>query len=385
MAFGDIGSVLDTLEYDTDFSNFNKIIKVNDSIALIFYGDSASNQKVCTVEVNAAGDITNVVKDSMSWNGAWLGYCSVCKRAADMFVCAYRGALGPPNIYGHLSTIQVGAGGLIPASPEDSATFETNHIIWSSVLYLTANVIVVAYKDEFLDGWIKTFLVTDAGAITEPAHDSFEFEPVSCFEPEICKVSNSVIAGVYADAAENGHIFTIGVDGAGNIDAAVIDTYQFQVANVREAKLIHLTGDIFVIAYKGWGPYCTLKTFEISSAGAITEPFVDSWFDNRWEGHAPSICKVSDSIVAVAYYDNVNDGQLFTIGIDGAGNIDAGILDSLEYETDIATYNEICHMQRDIYLISYQGPGSDGFVKSVDISTPLLAGPHHEMTMGMGP
>lgn len=385
MAFGDIGSVLDTIGFAAVGAAHSRIVRVNDTIALVIFGDTSSDQKVATVEVDAAGEITDTLKDSLAWDGAWNGYNSICKRTNGVFVCSYRGSLDHVNIYGHLSTVHVGAAGLIPASTTDDATFDTSQIQWSNILYLAGNVVVVAYKDGGNDGMLKTFMVTTGGMITEPAEDTFEFDAGHGSYPHLCRVSDTVIAVCYTDAANNGQLFTIGIDAAGNIDAAKIDSYQFIAGTGNFPRICHVSGDIYAVAYEGWGPYCTVVTFEISAAGEITEPFKDSWYDNRWEGHQPSICKVSDSIVAVCYFDVANDGQLFTIGIDAAGLIDPGTIDVLEYELVEATYNDIVHMAGDIYLIVYRNGGTDLVVASIDIETPVSVTPHHEMIMKIGP
>ena len=385
MADGDIGSVIDTINFAAVGAAHSRIVRVNDTIAIVIFGDTSSDQKVVTVEVDAAGQITNTLKDSLAWDGAWNGYNSICKRSDNIFVCSYRGSLDHVNIYGHLSTVHVGATGAIPASTHDDAVLDTSQISWSNIIHLAGNVVVVAFKDGGNDGMLKTFIVSAAGAITEPAQDTFEFDAAHGSYPHLCRVSDTVIAVCYTDASNNGQLFTIGIDATGNIDANKIDFYQFIAGTGNFPRICHVSGDIYAVAYEGWGPYCTVVTFQISAAGQITEPFKDSWYDNRWEGHQPSICKVSDSVVAVCYFDVNDDGQLFTIGIDAAGLIDAGTIDVLEYETTYAYYNDIIHMQGDIYLIVYRNSGTDCVVASVDISTPLIVTPHHEMIMKIGP
>lgn len=385
MAFGDIGSVIDTLEFDIQKADWCRLVKVNATIALIFYGDTNGDQKVVSVEVDAAGQITNTVKDSLIWNGGWCSYNAICKRDGDIYVCVYRGANIAASVYGNISTVNCSPAGAIPASTEDDQTFDASSILWSSVLYLAGNVVVVAFKDELNNGVLKTFMVSAAGVITTPPEDTFEFEANQGTQPHLCKISDSKIAVVYSDADSDGQLFTIGIDSAGNIDAGKIDTFEFETVGCYYPRICHVSGDIYAIVFHdndkdGW-----LKTVEITSAGAITEPVKDSYEFDAGEGNEPSLYKLSDSVVAVCYYDVSNHGQLFTIGISAAGLIDAGKIDTLQYEAAAAYYNDIIHMDGDIYLIVYRGTDSDGFCKSVDISTPVVTSGHHEMIMKIGP
>ena len=385
MAYGDIGSVLDTLEFDLAFASYCRVVRVNDTIALIFYCDTDGKQHVCTVEVNAAGAITDTLKDSLIWTDVYCGYCSICKRADDMFVCGYRGAVGGSPGEAWLSTISVSALGAIPAATTDDGIADATYVTGTSVIQLLPSLFVVGTKNASNNGQLFTMIISEAGAITTPPEDNFQFAAGIDSPPHICKVSDSVIAVVYSDGSSHGQLFTIGVTSLGDIDAGTIDTFGFDLSACDRPRICHVSGDIYAIAYRGPGTEGRLITVTIDSAGEITEPVEDSFTFEASTANHVFITKISDSIVAVVYEDGSSHGQLFTIGINAAGDIDASKIDFLEYEDTFSSFQNIIHMQGDIYLVVYQGPDTDGFCKSVDISTPVAGGAHHEMIMGMGP
>ncbi|GAH69257.1 unnamed protein product, partial [marine sediment metagenome] len=194
-------------------------------------------------------------------------------------------------------------------------------------------IVAVAYRGPDNDGFLKTFEIDAAGVITNSFKDTLKFDDLGAEDPRICHVSGNIYAIVYRDSAGDGKIVTVTIDSSGNIGAAIEDFFVFET-------------------------------------GAF---------------YRPSICKVCDTIVAVAYRGPDNDGFLKTFEIDAAGEITEPVHDSLEFETTLAQYCAITHMQGNTYLIAFQSTDYDGFVVSVDIETPLGARPHHELLMGMGP
>ena len=70
-------------------------------------------------------------------------------------------------------------------------------------------------------------------------------------------------------------------------------------------------------------------TGEDGSAGDITDTVIDSLEFDTVYGHMPDIIHISDNIYAIAYRGNGNDGFLKTVAIASDGDITNSVLDSL--------------------------------------------------------
>ena len=384
MADGDIGSVIDTLEYDTAFSNFAQILKHSSSIAVIFYGNSSSNQQLVTVEVNSAGQITDTVKDTLAFNGFWAGFLSMAWRSTGTLVMAGRMALSGGDIAPYVASVSVGDAGQLPGAITQTLKIHPLENSSTSIIHLYGDIMVVAHDDANHDGFITTFSCSVGGGISGSVIDSYEFESVDANELKICKVSDTVVAVVYKDPVGDGWLKTFEIDSAGNITASAIDSFEFEPGVAYRPNILHLLGDIFVIAWADADVDGQIITIDIDSSGNIGAAAIDSWEYNTVRAAKPQLCKVSDGIIAITYGDIDGDGRVTTIAIDAAGAITKTAIDELEYEPAFNDYPDICHMTGNIYLLENVVANDDGFVRSVDIQTPSVGRPKQLMTMGIG-
>jgi len=149
--------------------------------------------------------------------------------------------------------------------------------------------------------------------------------------------------------------------------ATIFDTLVFDAVKGKVPDIIHVSGDIYAVAYQANGDRGTLKTVEISSAGAITDTVVDSLEFDAVTGKEPEIINIIGDIYAIAYQANGDRGTLKTVEISSAGAITDTVVDTLEFDAVIGKVPDIIHVSGNIYAVAYQGDGDDGFLKTVNI------------------
>jgi len=91
---------------------------------------------------------------------------------------------------------------------------------------------------------------------------------------------------------------------------------------------------------------------------------------NSTQGTHNSIIHISGNIYAMAYRGSSNKGtiQTLTIGADGAMS-NSSYIKNEEHDDNGVQYNSFIHLSGNRYLLAYQGEGSDGYVSVFDIST----------------
>lgn len=384
MAFGDIGSVQDTLEYDTVEGRYNRIIKRSNTIAVILYQDTNDDQKVVTVEVNAAGAITNTVKDTLIFNGNAASLLSIAERTPGIYVCYGQMDLdaGGSNLFA--ATISVGTAGELPVGIIDELNFSTGALYDSSITYLTGSIMVGADGTSGGQQFIRTFTVSEAGAIGAAEIESYRFITNTTRDCDICRVSSTVVAIVTTDSGGELKLWTFTVSGGGNISTPETDGLVI-AASGSKGEIINVSGNIFAIAYEGPGGDGFLATIDIDSSGNIGGSVIDLYEFEISLCYSPSLVKISDTIVVVAYHGPVSPGYARTIEIDAAGNITDPYLDTITYEAVESEWEDVCFMQGNIYLIAFKNGDGDAFVVSVDISTPVpTSATKHLMLTGVG-
>jgi hypothetical protein len=206
-----------------------------------------------------------------------------------------------------------------------------------------------------------------AGDIADTIIDTLEFDNANGYEPSIINVYGEVFAIAYRGTSGDGFLKTISINADGEIENSVIDTLEFDNANSYEPCIIHVSGNIYAIAYRGSGNDGFLKTVSIDASGYIGNSAIDTLeFDNS-NGYEPSIINVSGNVYAIAYRGSGNDGFLKTVSIDASGYIGNSAMDTLEFDTANGYEPSVTKVSENIYVIAYRGTGNGGYLKTVTI------------------
>ncbi len=208
---------------------------------------------------------------------------------------------------------------------------------------------------------------TSPGAITDAMIDTLEFDASDCYYPDILHISGDIYAIAYRGSGNDGFLKTVEIAADGAITDAVIDTLEFDASDCYYPDILHISGDIYAIAYQGTGSDGFLKTVEIAADGAITDAVIDTLEFDTANGREPNVIYISGDIYAIAYRGSGSDGFLKTVEIAADGAITDTVIDTLEFDTSDGYYPDILHISGDIYAIAYRGSGSDGFLKTVEI------------------
>lgn len=312
MAEGDVGAVVETWSFDLTQATVPKIIHVSGDVYVIVYRDVAGDGQLVTFEIDNTGDI------------------------------------------------------ILPAI--ERVEFETGNCNYPDIIHVHGDIFAIAYCGVDNDGWIATVSISTAGDISAAVIDSFEFESGSCTNLDIIHISGDVYAIVYEGTGTQGKVITLSIGGAGDISAVNIDSLVFIAGNCFDPKIVHVYGDIFAIVYKGVGDVGFLVTVDIDIGGDIGAAVIDSFEFDTVRGTLPVIIHVSGDIFAIAYSGVDTDGFLITVSISSVGDIGAAVTDSFEFETDYCAYPNILHISHEFFAIAFVGPGNDGFIVSVSIS-----------------
>jgi len=133
-------------------------------------------------------------------------------------------------------------------------------------------VYVIAYTGDTDDGFLKTVQIAGSGEIGNEEIDSFEFDVVKGKTPDIIPISGDVYAIAYAEDGDDGRLITLTIANDGQITEAIIDSVEFDNAKGKTPNIIHISGNVYAIAYAGNGDDGFLKTLTIATDGQITDP-----------------------------------------------------------------------------------------------------------------
>ncbi|MCK4332967.1 MAG: hypothetical protein KAV40_05245, partial [Thermoplasmatales archaeon] len=197
--------------------------------------------------------------------------------------------------------------------------------------------------------------------------DTYDYDVGIGKEYYMFRIPNTLnVIVAYVDNDNDGFVLTLELEYDGDI-TAILDSLEFDPDFCMDPSLILVSGDIYAICYRGQGSAGTIKTVEIASNGSINDTIRDTQVFDPVQCMEPDIIHVSGNVYAIPYRGNDDDGFLKTIGILSDGDITA-VQDTLEFDTGRAIAPNICHITGDTYAIVYSGTDDDGFLKTVEVA-----------------
>ena len=391
---GSIGAaVIDSLQFVSSKGKEPSIVYVSGNVYAVAYEDDqgAGNPKpgvLSTVEILADGSIGAAVIDSLEFDAVQGKSPDIISISGEVYAIAYSGV----GDDGFLTTIGIEAdgtitntdtsGGVSALSAIDSLEFDAVQGKTPDIISISGEVYAIAYSGDGDDGWLKTFTISDAGIITVSLIDSWEFDAVQGKTPDLLHVSGTTYAIAYSGDGDVGKLATVGILPDGSINDNEYNTLDYDVVTGKNPNTILISGDVYAIAYAGYGDDGFLVTLNIESDGTITMTDtggdagaftpIDSLEYDAVKGKTPDIISVSDDVYAIAYAGNDDDGMLITVEIATNGQITDTVIDSFEFLTAKGKEPSILHISGNVYAVAYnddQGAGNPkpGVLSTVEI------------------
>ena len=334
--------------------------------------DETINDLTTTVTVTAnatgggvSGAIEDTVIDTLEYNTSEGSEPDIINISGDVFAIAHRGAGGD----GFIKTLSVDATGDIGSSVIDTLEFDTSNGMEPDIIHVSGDIYAVACQGSNNDGFVKTVSIDASGNIGNWVISTLEFDTSNCYEPSIIHVSGYIYAVAYRGSGNDGFLKTIYINDSGYIGYWSIDDLEFDTSDGYEPSIIHISGDNYAVAYRGAGDDGFIKTISINSSGDIGNSIIDSLeFDTDY-CYDPYIIPIQNNVYAITYCGPGNDGFLKTVSISAGGEIENSVVDTLEFDNQTCYEPVIIHVSGDIYAIVYRGNGNDGFIKTVEISS----------------
>jgi len=281
---------------------------------------------------------------------------------------------------GLLSTIKIDYEGGIAYCQNLSLGKSTgSNICQPKITHMKEKTYLVSFIDKNYNVNLQSVNISSNGSITYLNQLKFT-EKSDTNDPNrlsLQKITDNILAVAYWTPNDGGLLKTVQISSTGII------TYTGKMvqydpvssgSHSREPYLIHVTGNIYALAYRGPSNHGILKTFNITSTGNISYTGQMIEFDTL-VGYEPCLVQVSGNVFALVYRNNSGYGIIKTYTISSNGAISwTGKMEVFENRPDTYCYNPcIIHGEDDMYIIAYSTKdihvtGAKGY-----IITPLLA------------
>lgn len=304
----------------------------------------------------------------------------------DVYAVAYR-----DNISASVTTFKMNEDGVF-LGVLDTKAIPVPHFFEPDLVQVRDDVFAVIYgaADDQTEAknHLVTFHIYVNGTIGDII-DSFDTPQYYGREANIININSNLYAisvgGTSFETLPTGYLATLTIDDQGDIGSDVVDTLKFPHTSCSETSIVHIDGDIYTIAYNGYGVTAGqgyILTVRILNNGSIIEP-VEEMFNYTLpqDGLEPTMIHVTNDIYAISYGADSNDqlrtGFIKTLRIDSFGHVVNGSIDILPFYTYLSPidYNfetDILHIQNQLYAVSFSGGNNSnwrrGFLTTVSIT-----------------
>jgi len=258
-----------------------------------------------------------------------------------------------------IQTVSIDSEGMIVDGIDTKPFHDTSDCSDPDITHVSGDIFVIVYHLSGGDGELETVSIDSEGMI-EVGIDTEIIEEDSFEDPDIIHVSGDIFAIAY-ESGSPCEIETVSIDSDGMIEVGIAT--EILVGGMDDCSHVdikHVSGDIFVIGYKESGDVET-ETVSISSDGTTIVVNID--VETIGGGDNPNIIHVSGDIFAIVHRGD--SGELQTVSIDSGGMMEVGI--AAETFTDGSNAPDIIHVSGDIFAIAYRDSG--GAIQTVSISS----------------
>jgi hypothetical protein len=223
----------------------------------------------------------------------------------------------------------------------------------------------LSFENNVDDGWVATFSVDTAGAVT--VIDTLEHTTGTISNSNLCWIDATHFAVVWKDDGNTDNTITVfSVDGSfDNITEGDSDTISSTIlTGDADLSIALLSESKVVVAYTddasdGFVVVCTLNGSYVWTVHTADE-------HDTTTGIYQDVIRMDDTHFALAYSDSVGDGWAKTFSIDGSNNITE--INAHEFEVGTAGENSICFIDSTHFAIAYRGLSNFGTVKTFSVN-----------------
>lgn len=251
----------------------------------------------------------------------------------------------------------------------DSYEFDDSYCKFPYVVPVSANVFAVAYETASNKGFVRTIGVSDAGDITDPYIDSIQFEGSDCTWPEILNMYGDVYAVLYQAATGIGRIKTMEIASDGQITDTLLDSFQFDTTFAEHPSVVKITDNMLAVAYKRDTDVGRLRTIGVENDGTITDPVVGTFDFTITEADEFDMFAVAANCFGISYRDNVSHGIVVTVQIANNGTITTPLTDTLEFSAIDTLVPRTSHSTANIYASVFRRADGHGQITTFEIAS----------------
>lgn len=381
MAIGDIGDSIQQYEFEDTYARHPTIQYVRPNLYCIGYQKTGSKAQVESYIISDAGVITTPAEATLEIPTASWAYNQSCIRPDQNMVLVNSGAAS--ELF--LEAVIVANDGALSQAGDNDCSLDPFDSWWFNAFYQRDSIICIFIRHGNHSPYIVTDVVTGLGAVTEPYKEFFLVDSVDCSRAQGIRISEGVALIAYDLLDVDIYARPVGIAPDGTMSALAQATTQISNIAGLPSRLIHLSGDWFILSIQGPAWNLNLCAFQCAADGTITVPANNSYQVNADRGKYPQITKLTDNMISIFSTDSDENAWLHTVQITLTDPVVWSVKHSKSIGAGINNAWGSLLVASGVLVLSYSSSDDNGWLWTYGVESEEAARPDHSLMMGIGP
>ena len=252
-----------------------------------------------TIWVNTSGTINNSILDTEEFDSGYGNFSYMCNVDSDTIALTYMSTSTTGEYT--LMTYNISSSGVITDTPANTWVFETGPYVLNAanICKVGSTIYDITYINNVADVYTKTVNIADTGTITKSwidtllvyaSADTYWLSTFVVMDAQTAVDGRGVLGCTVSGGTGydyDGWMFTWNVTDAGTLDAAIIDSLEFDAAdNIYYAPVVWVNQSWYLIVYTGTG----------SDGWSCTVNILTNWAEPVFSAESPTNESVGQSI-----------------------------------------------------------------------------------------
>lgn len=381
MAVGDIGSSIQTYEFEDTYGRHPDLTQVKTGLHCVAYENGDHYVQTKSFLISDAGVITTPAEDDEVINAA----SSAFPHGAFFSLqnIAYAHQLSGGNV--GIETVLVSDAGVI--------TQHANHYCSSGITGATefnlilqrAGVLALVTDHAAGEPYVITYGVNSDGSIDTPRKAIMSLEPVVSTYPQCIRVNDGVILGAYLRTATNVYARPLGVASDGTLSGLGQGTVLLANINAACREWINPQAGWYIVSLQGPGSAGTLAALHVAADGTFSIPANNTRQIHASAGQGIALTVLSENALCVYCFNAGGDHYLITIGFTPGDPFSWSQLDSKKIGTGVGYTAKSNLIAEGVLGMTYFTTGNHCTLWTYEVETEAVQLGHHELLLGLGP
>lgn len=240
-------------------------IHIAGNTVAIAYGRFTGQAFIITWSVTDEGAVAASQIQDFEFTPSFGNFCDIQRVTDNVFVVSFQTTA---NV-GHARSVNITDLGAISYTAYGAVSICAQMYSFPNMVKLKDNVFVAVCRGPDLDGWAAVFQCSDAGEVTVPTNNLFEFDIARCENPRLIRISDDIFAVIYALNGSQGYIKTIRCTLASAATWEIVSTFEYAAGAVEYPMIIHRDGNVYAIVYADANSHGIIKTIEITASPLV--------------------------------------------------------------------------------------------------------------------